>query len=544
MKELTHASFFSGSGGTDLGLEAAGWRTVSFSEIDPYASAVLAERWPGVPNLGDITRVSMDEAEHVRDGDAARDLATAGGTDDDGRSTSSVGTAGSRGGPATGTVTAGVEPENASRGEQSRNGSDWRDATLWSGGFPCQDLSVAGKRAGFTDGKRSVLAFAFLDLVAAYRPPLVLLENVPGLLSSNNGRDFLRLVNAFQELRYVGFYRTLDAQFFGVPQRRKRVFILAIDAFSGLTVGSARQVLSVGARCERHPETGGKAGPGTAESIAIGLDLAGSITKRYGKGVNTTVDDGGIVIEQPGRSTRERISDPRRREPSPGWLVGDGPGRLIGAPPDPGGVREADGLAGRSHHSDGLEIATPITAGYHKGAGTNDGRKGKPQNLIIANAISTSAGHPGHSSPRGDGSDNLVAEVVGALRVGGATVADGGRGDVVPVIPVIAPTLTAPDRTRRIVDGKRQDGSRLDRIPTVTQALPTTRVGTDDNDAQAGFMTIDSAGYEDELLPEGLDGNRYRCCGNGVVAPVASWLGTRLAWLAAQLPDEVVLERI
>ena len=49
--ELTHASFFSGVGGLDLGLERAGWRTVSFSEIDPYASAVLAERWPGVPNL-------------------------------------------------------------------------------------------------------------------------------------------------------------------------------------------------------------------------------------------------------------------------------------------------------------------------------------------------------------------------------------------------------------------------------------------------------------------------------------------------------------
>src|SRR6185503_10344863 len=53
----THASFFSGVGGLDLGLERAGWRTTSFSEIDPYASAVLAQRWPGVPNLGDITQL-------------------------------------------------------------------------------------------------------------------------------------------------------------------------------------------------------------------------------------------------------------------------------------------------------------------------------------------------------------------------------------------------------------------------------------------------------------------------------------------------------
>jgi DNA (cytosine-5)-methyltransferase 1 len=475
MKELTHASFFSGSGGTDLGLEAAGWRTVSFSEIDPYASAVLAERWPGVPNLGDITRVSMDEAEHVRDGDAARDLATAGGTDDDGRSTSSVGTAGSRGGPATGTVTAGVEPENASRGEQSRNGSDWRDATLWSGGFPCQDLSVAGKRAGFTDGKRSVLAFAFLDLVAAYRPPLVLLENVPGLLSSNNGRDFLRLVNAFQELRYVGFYRTLDAQFFGVPQRRKRVFILAIDAFSGLTVGSARQVLSVGARCERHPETGGKAGPGTAESIAIGLDLAGSITKRYGKGVNTTVDDGGIVIEQPGRSTRERISDPRRREPSPGWLVGDGPGHLVSPSPDPGGVRAADGLAGRSHD--------------HEVMGFSQNQRGEVVTHDIAHQLTSGGGKPGQGYPA----------IVGSLRV--APGMEGGRRDKLPV--TVASTVQAAGHT----GGWRPDAE----------------------GAAGGHLQMGTDVADDPLLPLGLDSHRYRCCGNGVVAPVAEWLGLRLA---------------
>src|SRR5678809_182003 len=61
--ERTHASFFSGVGGLDLGLERAGWRTVSFSEIDPYASAVLAGRWPGVPNLGDIVQLNRRELE-------------------------------------------------------------------------------------------------------------------------------------------------------------------------------------------------------------------------------------------------------------------------------------------------------------------------------------------------------------------------------------------------------------------------------------------------------------------------------------------------
>ncbi len=94
-RPLTHASFFSGVGGLDLGLEWAGWQTVSFSEIDPYASAVLARHWPGVPNLGDITTLG------------ALPAATA-------------------------------------------------SATLWTGGFPCQDLSVAGWGRGFGLGQGGV----------------------------------------------------------------------------------------------------------------------------------------------------------------------------------------------------------------------------------------------------------------------------------------------------------------------------------------------------------------------------------------------------
>src|SRR6188768_2021382 len=114
--ELTHASFFSGVGGLDLGLERAGWRTVSFSEIDPYASAVLAERWPGVPNLGDITAI----ADRVPS-DVQRSRRPAGRW-------------------------VGGSPED---GKRYGGGDSWQHATLWSGGFPCQDLSVAGKRAGF-----------------------------------------------------------------------------------------------------------------------------------------------------------------------------------------------------------------------------------------------------------------------------------------------------------------------------------------------------------------------------------------------------------
>jgi len=324
--ELTHASWFSGAGGLDLGLERAGWRTVSVSEIDPYASAILAERWPGVPNLGDIL----------------------------------------------------AEPEPP-------------DATLWSGGFPCQDLSIAGKRRGFR-GKRSSLAFAFLDLVATYRPPVILLENVPGLLSSHGGRDMAALLGQVAELGYGVAYRVLDARFFGVPQRRSRVFIVglrsgAADADGYLAALRAAEVLAVGTRCGRHPPTGIEAWEEPAAGARTGLDIAGGLTRRYGKGVNTTIDDGAVVI---------------------------------GAPLDPGGVREADGLARRLDDRERVE----------------------------------------------------GQEWVGSLRANSG----GWR-------------------------------PRAEEHPD---------------------MTVGPAGPDDPLLPPGLDSQRYRACGNGVVSNVAEWIGRRL----------------
>lgn len=94
------------------------------------------------------------------------------------------------------------------------------------GGFPCQDLSVAGQRKGFT-GERSVLAFEFLRIAEAIKPRWLVLENVPGLLSSNKGLDFQRLLSEVAACGYGVGYRCLDARYFGVPQRRRRIFIVA-----------------------------------------------------------------------------------------------------------------------------------------------------------------------------------------------------------------------------------------------------------------------------------------------------------------------------
>lgn len=127
--------------------------------------------------------------------------------------------------------------------------------TVWTGGFPCQDLSVAGKRKGLA-GKRSGLFFEFHRLITGCWPDIVILENVPGLLSSNEGRDFAIVLGGLTGILpdipeegwgnaglargplYKVAYRVLDAQFFGVPQRRRRVFIVG-----SLGDGRAAEVL-------------------------------------------------------------------------------------------------------------------------------------------------------------------------------------------------------------------------------------------------------------------------------------------------------------
>jgi DNA (cytosine-5)-methyltransferase 1 len=94
-----------------------------------------------------------------------------------------------------------------------------------TGGFPCQDVSVAGKRAGLA-GERSGLFFEFMRVAGEITPTWVLIENVPGLLSSNAGADMGAVVVTLADLGYGWAYRVLDAQYFGVAQRRRRVFIV------------------------------------------------------------------------------------------------------------------------------------------------------------------------------------------------------------------------------------------------------------------------------------------------------------------------------
>lgn len=396
MHEPTHASFFSGVGGLDLGLERSGWRTVSFSEIDPYASAVLAERWPGVPNLGDIVALAVPGER-------------ASGRPEDGR-----------------TLGAAADWE-------------WPGAVLWTGGFPCQDLSVAGKRRGMVEGTRSNLAHSFLDLVERHRPPAVLLENVPGLLSSHRGRDMAVLLGRLAELGYGVAYRVLDARHFGVPQRRRRVFILGLrseadDPTGRAAAERAAAVLAVGARCDRHPAMGGQAGADAPGGARTGLDIAGGLT--------TTVDDGAVVV----RTLNDRSSPDARRNRETHGLAGRLDDRL-----------DLEGAEGAPSDAPMIELAATLNSASGGGFRTEPGA-----HLAVARRVTRA-----HSADDADSWE--VTEETGVLNGW---------------------------------DLRHGDGKEL-------------VIGESD-------MT------DDHLLPFGLDSHRYRCCGNGVVANVAEWIGQRL----------------
>lgn len=270
-------SLFSGIGALDLGLQQAGHEHTFFCEADSYRRDVLKRRFSGVPVFADVC--SLGEP-------------TWGTTPDD-----------------TGT------PVDLRR---------WEAGTgLLCGGFPCQDLSVAGKRAGLK-GKRSGLFFQFARVASYLRPRHVLVENVPGIFSSNGGRDFGIVLETLAHLGYGLAWRVLDSRYFGVPQRRRRVFIVGTLAGSNTRAGAERsgQILAVGQSCSRHPVKGKKKGKDYSVASIAGLGSGGAddndaengglvvahtLSSRYGKGINTTMDDGAVIVA-PTLSTKNEVA--------------------------------------------------------------------------------------------------------------------------------------------------------------------------------------------------------------------------------------------
>lgn len=222
---LSHVSLFAGVGGADLGMEAVGIDTVLACEIDKHARAVLGHRFPHATLHDDVRKLTGDDIRR-----------------------------------------AGAVPER----------------TILSGGFPCQPFSVAGRRRGMGgDDERGDLYWQISRILSEFPARWVVLENVPGLLSIDGGRTFGTILGDLADLGYGVAYRVLDAQFFGVPQRRRRVFIVGC-------LGDDRRPVEVLLEPEGRagdPAPGLTPGAGAATGLGGGVDgsgVVGSLTSARG----------------------------------------------------------------------------------------------------------------------------------------------------------------------------------------------------------------------------------------------------------------------
>ena len=205
---MKYLSMCSGIEASTVAWHPLGWQAVAYSEIEPFPSAVLAHHYPDVQNLGDMTKYKEWDSGRI----GAVDVLV--------------------------------------------------------GGTPCQSFSIAGLRKGLEDPRGSLM-LTYLGIAASYRPRWVVWENVPGVLSSNGGRDFGAFLGALGHLGYEWSYRVLDAQWFGLAQRRKRVFVVGHIG----DTGRAKKVLFDRESVCRNTPPSRKAEKETAGTITVGTGI-------------------------------------------------------------------------------------------------------------------------------------------------------------------------------------------------------------------------------------------------------------------------------
>ncbi len=434
---LNYASLFSGIGGFDIGFDRAGMRCVAQAEWDQHASEVLKHHWPNVTHLKDVRDVTRDS---------------------------------------------------------------FRSIDVLCGGFPCQDVSVAGKRAGL-DGERSGLWFEFYRIIKEHTPRWVVIENVPGLLTSNRGRDFAVIIDGLVKCGYCVCWRVLDAQYFGLAQRRKRVFIVA--SFGD---GRCTEVLF-----EREGSTG-------------------NIEPRrtQGEGATTFAIKGAAIGRKP-------ENGPQRGEIS------------------------ADGTSYTLNTSEVHAVAGTLPA---SGAGTaRTGNERNEASLLVPVVASTIQRGEGQGKERGDGCDNLIVAAIDARNsrsngdISGTLQSKKTGGYslnyVNPIVIGLSGELTATEEIVSTLNITSSSGGGHPAMAFIGKAGHSTRsIGlsvehtpTLDTDCavdvhQPHYGVRRLTPTECERLqgfPDGhtavngqSDSRRYKQLGNAVAVPVAEWIARRI----------------
>lgn len=436
---VNYATVCSGIGAPEQAFSALGWTCQFCAEIEPFPSAVHAERFPGVPNLGDITKFK-----------------------------------------------------------------DWPDYAidLIVAGTPCPSFSVAGLRKGMAD-PRGNLALTFLAIISRYRPRWVVWENVPGVLSSSEGRDFGAFLGGLGQLGYGFAYRVLDAQYFGVPQRRRRVFVVG---HSGGLWQRAAAVLFEPSCLRGDP----------APRREKREDVAPTISARTkgGGGLGTDFDcDGGLIARETAHALCGHMAK--------------------------GGDPTTDNYVAHSLRADGFDASedgtgrgTPIVPTL---TGNGDGHTGfRDEHGLVADTVRSHPG-PGSNSVgaitlairgRGDSSD-LETRNDGTANA--ILTPNGGRGGVgvgAVAIPFDTTQITSKGNYSNPKDGDDCHPLAAGAHPPAIAGMAVRRLTPRECCRLQGFSD-DFTAIEFRGKPA-ADGNRYKALGNSIAVPVLRWLGERI----------------
>ena len=391
-------SLFSGIGGMDKGLQDAGWEITWQVEIDRWCRRVLAARFPGATQYGDI-----------------------------------------------------------------REKRDYSPVDLLSFGFPCTNLSVAGQREGL-GGDESRLFWAAMVVARRLKPPWLLVENVPGLLSSHQGRDFGIVLGALAHLGYWWSYRVLDSQYFGVPQRRRRVYIVG-----HLGAPVPPEILFEPAGLPGHPAPSGRAREGLAGAVTASAGHHGHSSPR-GDGSDTLVPSRSHPLLAKGNSSFDDSLETY----------------VVNARQDPvNAVNESLPLdAGHPVHA-GLPTLSP---GAHPGGLT--GREAA-NGAIVVGPDNHRSGRAWHALDRAR-----------ALNEGGGPGATPGY--------VVSYAINASQERH------------------IRNAWNTTYVSEETDPDRVREATGPTRRVDLSMFCQCKDSPRYRGLGNGVTATVAEWIGRRI----------------
>jgi len=412
---MRYISVCSGIEAASVAWEPLGWKPAAFSEIEKFPCRVLKHRFPDVPNRGDMTKFE-----------------------------------------------------------------EWPDepVDLLVGGTPCQSFSVAGKRNGMDD-PRGQLAFAYAGILAKYRPRWLVWENVPGVLSSNKGRDFASFVGELVKLGYGVCWRMLDAQHFGVPQRRKRIFAVGY-------LGDWRPSAAVLFERQSRP---GDFAPGGKP----GERIAGTIAARFGSSRNnheecvaqtllSRMGQGGFDMETETAIVEESKQWPQRIAPCLDARFAKNQGQ------DNQSVSGGMGLFVEAFQPQVMAVATVVP-----GSGKED-RQGDHQTC------------PTLKARMGTGGGN----VPNVMAVRTANTGANGHG--------------VADEKSHTLDGANGQaicGRSLTQVRRLTPKECERLQGFPDD-----WTNIPTKGKD---CP---DGPRYKALGNSMAVPVMAWIGKRLAMVA------------